>query len=161
MMRSRRVVALVSAVVGLLGAATPAHGGAGFRLELGPAIAANAPNMKKGTAFAVRALACADPVRAGVIAFSDAVIDGSRRSAIMDLGPTVATGVYAIPFPSWPRGTSGVISLMATCDSARAGAIVPLGPLGFVREVSKTLDRHPTRADIDAALAALTSTANR
>jgi len=52
----------------------------------------------------------------------------------------------------------------ATCGSARAGAIVPVGAgiggAGFLRERIKYFPRPATKAEIDAALKALRGPAN-
>ena len=157
-----RPMAIVSAAILLSLPAASSIAGVIFRFEIGPAFAANAPNMKKGTAFAVRALACATPAKPQVIAFAHAFVNGARQSAILDLVPLETAGAYAVPYPSlWPRGTAGVVSLVGTCDSAHTGAVVTLGPNGFVRESSKLLDRAPSEADVDEALAALKSTGAR
>lgn len=146
-----RLMALACAVP-LMGASLAA--GSTFRLELGPPVAANAPNMKKGTAFVVRGLACDAPAAMRIAAVAEGVVNGSRQSVAIELLPLAATDAYAVP-AAWRDAAPRVISLTAWCGDATAGAVVPFGPAGFTREKSRVLDRAPVRADIDAALAAL------
>ena len=133
---------------------TPTAAGSTFRLELGPAVAANMPNMKKGTAFVVRGLACDAPALMRIAAVADAVVNGSRQSVAIDLLPLAVAGAYAVP-AVWRDAAPRVVSLTAWCGAETAGAVVPLGLAGFVRDTSRVFDRAPARADVDAALAAL------
>jgi hypothetical protein len=45
--------------------------------------------------------------------------------------------------------------LKGACDAEIAGAIVPIGPKGFIRESSKLFPRPATSAEIDASLKTL------
>jgi len=45
--------------------------------------------------------------------------------------------------------------LTLPCHEANAGAIVPIGPKGFVRESSKFFPRPATNVEIEASLKAL------
>ena len=149
--------------VALLLTATSAAAGTTFRLELGPAFAANAPGgMKKGTAFAVRARACEAPAQPALAAVAHAIVNGKRQSVALDLVALGESGAYAVPYPSWPRGTVGVVALTGSCDALRAGAVVRLAQGGgFAREDAKVLDRAPSNADIDQVLAARGQTSTR
>jgi hypothetical protein len=111
--------------------------------------------MKKGTAFVVRGLACDAPATMRIAAVADGVVNGARESVAIDLVPLAADGAFAVP-AVWRDTAPRVVSLTAWCGAVTAGAIVPLGTAGFVRDRSKVLDRAPARADIDAALTALT-----
>ena len=44
------------------------------------------------------------------------------------------------------------VNLKGTCADASAGAIVPIGPKGFVRESSKFFPRPATNAEIETSL---------
>ena len=48
-----------------------------------------------------------------------------------------------------------MVSLRGTCAGESAGAIIPMGPKGFIRESSKFFPRPATDAEIDASLKAL------
>jgi hypothetical protein len=50
-----------------------------------------------------------------------------------------------------------VVNLKGTCANANAGAIVPIGPHGFLRESSKFFQRAASPAEIDASLKGLTA----
>ena len=131
--------------------AVPAAAGTVFRLELGPAVAANLPNMKKGIAFVVRGLACADPAKVQMSAVADSLATGTGQSTTLALAALAQPGAFAVPYPG---AGSWVVSLTAVCGAETAGAVVPLGQAGFVREKSKTLERAPSKADVDAAFGA-------
>jgi hypothetical protein len=47
------------------------------------------------------------------------------------------------------------VNLKGTCGGASAGAIIPVGPRGFVRESSKFFSRPATEAEIESSLKAL------
>jgi hypothetical protein len=44
------------------------------------------------------------------------------------------------------------VNLKGACGAANAGALVPIGANGFVREASKFFTRPATAAEIEAAL---------
>ena len=62
-------------------------------------------------------------------------------------------GVYAVQ-RQWDAGR-WVVILKGSCGDAHAGAIIPFGPHGFVREASKFYTHPPTAAEIEAALKAV------
>jgi hypothetical protein len=47
------------------------------------------------------------------------------------------------------------VDLKGTCASASAGAVVPIGPKGFIRESSKFFPRAATDAEVETSLKAL------
>jgi hypothetical protein len=47
------------------------------------------------------------------------------------------------------------VNLRGACAGETAGALVPIGPKGFIRESSKFFPRPATGAEIEAALKAL------
>ncbi len=63
-------------------------------------------------------------------------------------------GVYAV-YQNWPPEGDWVVNLKGTCAGANAGAIVPIGPKGFLRESSKFFTRPATDAEIETSLKAL------
>jgi hypothetical protein len=54
-----------------------------------------------------------------------------------------------------------VVALKGTCADANAGAIVPIGPHGFIRESSKFFPRPATNPEIEASLKALAQGGNK
>jgi membrane-bound lytic murein transglycosylase B len=70
------------------------------------------------------------------------------------LNAAASAGVYLVSQDWSPEG-AWVVSLSATCGSAKAGAIVPMGAQGFLRDGIKVLPRAAMKAEIDAALKAL------
>jgi hypothetical protein len=140
---------------------------ADFMLAIGSPVAASLPGApttsdgapfqarKVSALFAVRTENCADPANALVNATGESVVNGVRQSAAIRLVPGVGPGVYLVPGVS--RGGQGVwvVRLLASCGSARAGALVPIGPDGFIRESSKFFPRLVTEGEIDALLKSL------
>jgi hypothetical protein len=132
---------------------------AGFSLTIGPPVAAGTGvkiTKTKGPSFAVRLEECDALETAQVGGTAEGIVDGERRSAALSITPTGSAGVYLV-IPAGDQTSQGVwvVSLSATCGKAKAGAIVPMGPQGFVREGTKVLPRAATKAEIDAALKAL------
>ena len=143
----------------ILAGAVPVHGGPAFRLEIGPPIAGNAPNIKKSAVFVVRPLACADPAKTRITAVAEGLVNGARRSLVLDLVPLATPGGYAVS-AQWPQGT-WVVSLTGTCGTETAGAIIPIRRNAFVRESLMILDHRATSSEIDASLDALVSAGTR
>jgi hypothetical protein len=134
---------------------------AGFSLTIGPPVAAGAGIKvvkSKGAAFAVRLEECDALEAAQVSGTAEGIVDGERKSAAVAIAATGSPGVYlvsqALDQANQNQGV-WVVSVNATCGKAKAGAIVPMGPQGFVREGTKVLPRPATKAEIDAALKAL------
>jgi hypothetical protein len=140
--------------------------GVGFSLTVGPPVAAGtgAKVTKTAAVFAVRLEACDKLDNAQISGTADGIVDGAHVSAPVTLSAAESPGVYVVsPVWSQSRGV-WVVSLSATCGSARAGAIVPIGPgiggAGFLRERIKVFPRQATKAEIDAALKALRGLGN-
>jgi hypothetical protein len=137
-----------------------------FTLAIGSPVAASlpgAPTTSDGTPvqvrkvnalFAVRTENCADPANALISATAESVVNGVRQSAAIRLVAGSGPGVYLVP---GGRPTQGgwLVRLLGSCGSARAGALVPIGPGGFIRESSKFFSRLVTEADIEASLKSL------
>ena len=79
---------------------------------------------------------------------------GARKSLALKLVAMSTPGVYAV-YPTWPAEGDWVVSLRGTCASASAGALIPIGPGGFIRASSKFFPRPATAPELDAALQAL------
>jgi hypothetical protein len=139
---------------------------AGFSLTIGPPVAAGtgAKVTKTAAVFAVRLEECDKLDTAQISGTADGIVDGARVSAPVTLSAATSPGVYVVS-PAWSQGQGvWVVTLSATCGSARAGAIVPIGPgiggAGFLRERIKVFPRPATKAEIEAALKAQTGPGN-
>jgi hypothetical protein len=132
--------------------ASPAAAGPFFRLEVGPAFAGS-PNKVKNAVFVVRPLACTDPGAAIVTGVAEGTVNGVRRTIPLKLVRLDTRGVHAVT-RQWPEGT-WVVTLSGKCGTSVAGAIVPIGKSGFVRDASRLLDHAATPPEVDATLAAL------
>jgi hypothetical protein len=127
-----------------------------FRLTVGPPIAGNAPRVKFAQ-FVVRADGCADPANARVSAMAEGKVGGARRSVPVALTALPTAGVYAVS-RSWtdtPGDEVWLVNLTATCRSLNAGALIPVGPNGFIRESARFFPRPATREEVDSLLNAL------
>lgn len=108
----------------------------------------------KMAAFALRTEGCADPAKAQISATAEGIVKGARRAVALRVMPASKRGVYAVD-QSWPADGEWVVNLRGTCAGQTAGAIIPMGPKGFIRESSKFFARPATDAEIDASLRAL------
>jgi hypothetical protein len=141
-------------VCALLPAAATA---AGFTLSIGPPVAAGTGSKvvkSKGAAFAVRLEECEALDTAQLSGAAEGIVDGARTSAAVTITATGSPGVYVVS-PSNDSQGVWVVNVTATCGRARAGAIVPMGPQGFLRDGTKVLPRAATKTEIDSALKAL------
>ena len=127
--------------------------GQAFTFTIGSPVAAQ-DSRSKLAAFVFRIEGCAEPASAHVGGTAEGLVQGARTSVALKLVPMSQAGVYAV-YPSWPAGGDWVVSLNGTCAGARAGALVPIGPTGFLRSSSKFLPRPATAPEIDAALQSL------
>ena len=110
-----------------------------FTFTIGSPVAAPGA-MTKNALFVFRTDGCADPAKAQVSGSAEGLVNGERRSVPLSLRPATQPGVYAVP-RNWPPEGQWVVNLKGTCDGAAAGAIVPVGPNGFIRESSKFFPR--------------------
>lgn len=108
----------------------------------------------KTAAFVFRTESCADPAKAQISATAEGIVKGVRQSVALKVMAASKPDVYAVN-QSWPAEGDWVVNLKGTCAGGSAGAIVPMGPKGFVREASKYFARPATDAEIDASLKAL------
>ena len=126
----------------------------GFTFKLGSPVASQ-DFQAKAAAFVFRTEGCADAAKAEISATSEGLVNGARRSVTLKLAPVSTPGVYAV-YQNWPVGGAWVVTLKGACADANAGAIIPIGPKGFIRESSKFFPRPATDAEIEASLKALT-----
>ena len=114
----------------------------------------------KGAAFVFRTESCADAAKAQISATAEGLIKGSRRSVPLKVMALSKPGVYAI-YQSWPTEGEWVVTLKGACMDSNAGAIVPIGPKGLIRESSKFFPRPATDAEIETSLKALAQGGNK
>jgi len=130
---------------------------AGFTLSIGPPVAAGTGKKVTktvGASFAVRLEECEALETAQISGTAEGLVDSARRSAPVAIVATGSPGVYVVSETEENPGV-WVVNVNATCGKAKAGAIVAIGPQGFLRESTKVLPRAATKAEIDSALKAL------
>lgn len=105
----------------------------------------------KAAAFVFRTENCADP-KADISAAAEGLVDGARKTVKLQVQPSQQKpGVYAV-FQTWPKEGAWLVNLSGTCGKSTAGALIPVGPQGFVRESSQFFARPATDAEIAKAL---------
>ena len=122
----------------------------GFTFTIGSPVASQ-DFQAKGASFVFRTEGCAEPAKPQISATAEGLVKGARRSVALKVMPTSKPGVYAV-FQNWPAEGGWVVNLKGTCADSSAGALVPIGPKGFIREYSKFFPRPATDAEIDASL---------
>lgn len=133
-------------------AALLAHPGT-FMFNIGSPVAAQ-DFAAKSAAFAFRTEGCADPSKAQISATAEGLLKGERKSVLLKIATMSRPGVYAV-FQTWPAEGAWVVNLKGACAGENAGAIVPVGLKGFMRESAKFFPRAATNEEIDAALKAM------
>jgi hypothetical protein len=123
----------------------------GFTFTIGSPVASQ-DFQTKSAAFVFRTDGCADPAKAQIGATAEGLVKGERRSVALKVMPSSSKpGVYAV-FQTWPGEGAWVVNLSGACAGESAGAIIPIGPKGFIRESSKFFPRPATGAEIDTSL---------
>ncbi len=105
----------------------------------------------KSAAFVFRTEGCAEPAKAQIGGTAEGLVKGARRSVVLKLASGTKPGVYAV-YENWPAEGDWVVNLKGVCANASAGAVVPIGPKGFIRESSKFFPRPATDAEVETAL---------
>jgi hypothetical protein len=131
----------------------------GFTFTLGSPVAAQ-DFQAKSAAFVFRTEGCAEPAKSQIGGTAEGLVKGARRSVALKVMAMSKPGVYAV-YHNWPVEGEWVVNLKGTCANASAGAIVPIGPKGFIRESSKFFPRPATDAEVDISLKALTQGENK
>jgi hypothetical protein len=131
----------------------------GFTFNIGSPVASQ-DFQAKTAAFVFRTEGCAEPAKSQIGGTAEGLVKGARRSVALKVTATSKPGVYAV-YHNWPVEGAWVVNLKGTCASASAGAIVPIGPKGFIRESSKFFPRPATDAEVDISLRALTQGENK
>jgi hypothetical protein len=131
----------------------------GFTFTIGNPVASQDFQMK-AAAFVFRTNGCAEPAKAQISGTAEGLVKGARRSVVLKVVASSKPGVYAV-YQNWPAEGNWVVSLRGACAAESAGAIVPIGPKGFIRESSKFFPRPATSAEIETSLKALAESANK
>ena len=122
----------------------------GFTFSIGGPVASQ-DFRSKTAVFVFRTQGCADPAKSQVGGTAEGIAHGSRQSVPLKIVATAQPNVYAV-YQNWPTTGEWIVSLKGTCGEAAAGAVIPIGPKGFIRELSKFFPRSATPAEIEAAL---------
>ncbi len=131
----------------------------GFTFTIGSPVASQ-DYQAKAAAFVFRTEGCAEPGKAQISGTAEGLVKGARRSVVLKVTAMTKPGVYAV-YQNWPPEGDWVVNLKGTCTDASAGAIVPIGPKGFIRESSKFFQRPATNAEIETSLRALAKGGNK
>ena len=131
----------------------------GFTFTIGSPVAAQ-DFQAKGAAFVLRTEGCGEPAKSQIGGTAEGLVKEARRSIALRVMATSKPGVYAV-HQNWPTEGHWVVNLKGTCADASAGAIVPIGPKGFMRESSKFFPRPATDAEIETSLKALAQGGNK
>src|SRR5882724_387718 len=122
-----------------------------FTFTIGSPVASQDFQMKSA-AFVFRTEGCIEPAKAQVGASAEGLVNGARKSvALKVVGAAAKPGVYAV-YQTWPAEGEWVVNLKGSCAGANAGAVIPMGPKGFIRESAKFFPRPANDAEIDASL---------
>jgi hypothetical protein len=131
----------------------------GFTFTIGSPVASQ-DYQAKGAAFVFRTQGCAEPAKSQISGTAEGLVKGARRSVALKVMAMSKPGVYAV-YQNWPAEGAWVANLKGTCADASAGAIVPIGPKGFIRESSRFFPRPATNAEIETSLESLTKGGNK
>ncbi len=131
----------------------------GFTFTIGNPVASQDFQMKSA-AFVFRTEGCAEPAKAQIAGTAEGLVKGARKSVSLRVVTSAKPGIYAV-FQDWPSEGQWVVNLKGTCASATAGAVVPIGPKGFIRDSSKFFPRLATDAEVETSLKALTQGGNK
>jgi hypothetical protein len=108
----------------------------------------------KTAAFVFRTEGCTGLEKPQISAAAEGIVKGQRRSVALKVAPGSKPGVYAVA-QTWPAEGQWVVNLKGTCGNRSAGALVPMGPNGFIRESAKFFPHLSTDSEIEASLKAL------
>jgi hypothetical protein len=124
-----------------------------FTFSIGSPVASQ-DSRSKSAAFVFRTEGCAELATAQIHGTAEGLVQGARTSVALRLVAMSTPGVYAV-YPSWPAQGDWVVSLNGTCGGSSAGALIPIGPAGFVRAASRFFSRPATASEIDTVLKTL------
>ena len=133
--------------------------GSEFKFTIGSPVASQDFHFK-AAAFVFRTEGCDDPAKVQVSGTAEGIVKGERRSVVLKVMAAAKPGVYGI-YQSWPAEGQWVVNLKGACGDLSAGAVVPVGPKGFIRESSKFYPRPATESEIETSLRTLTPGGNK
>jgi hypothetical protein len=122
----------------------------GFTFSVGSPVASQ-DYRAKGAAFVFRTQGCADPAKSQISGTAEGLVKGARQTVALKVVAMTKPGIYAV-YQNWPAEGEWVVNLKGTCADASAGAIIPIGPKGFIRESSKFFPRAASNAEIETSL---------
>jgi hypothetical protein len=126
----------------------------GFTFTIGNPVASQEFQFKVAS-FVFRTEGCVEPVKPQISATAEGIVNGQRRPPVaLKVMAGSKPGIYAV-YQSWPAEGHWVVNLKGVCANQSAGAIVPVGPKGFIREATKVFPRPVTESEIEASLTAL------
>jgi hypothetical protein len=131
----------------------------GFTFTIGSPVASQEFQMKSA-AFVFRTEGCVEPAKAQIGGTAEGLVKGTRRSVVLKVVAGARPGVYAV-YQNWAAEGDWVVNLKGTCANASAGAVVPIGPKGFIRESSKFFPRPATDAEVETSLKTLAQGGNK
>lgn len=125
-----------------------------FSLTIGSPVAAGG-FQAKAAVFAIRSRGCSEPGKPELTGTVEGLVDNKRRTVpLLHVIAMPTPGVYAVT-REWPPEGVWVVNLTGRCDQAAAGALVPIGPKGFLRDSSKFFPRPAAKEEIEASLQSL------
>jgi hypothetical protein len=131
----------------------------GFTFDIGNPVASQ-DFLAKRAAFVFRTEGCGDPAKSQISGTAEGMVKGARKSLALKVLATSKPGVYAVD-QNWPAEGAWVVNLKGSCDNANAGALVPIGPRGFIRESAKFFARPATDKEIETSLKAIAEGGNK
>jgi hypothetical protein len=124
-----------------------------FSIQVGSPVATQSYSAKSA-AFAFRTRGCADPSSVEAGGTAEGLVGGKRQTIRLAKVSSPSAGTFAV-FREWPNEGVWVANITARCAGATAGALVAVGPNGFLRESSKFFARPATGAEVEALLKTL------
>jgi hypothetical protein len=121
----------------------------GFSFVVGNPVASQDFRFKMA-AFVFRTAGCPSPTTPQISASAEGIVAGQRRSIALKVISGTKPGVYAVT-QSWPAEGQWVVNLKGKCATADAGALVAVGPTGFIRESTRFFSHAPTNSEIEMA----------
>jgi hypothetical protein len=108
----------------------------------------------KTAAFVFRTEGCSAAEKPKISATAEGINHNERQSIPLKVITGSKPDIYAV-FQSWPKEGDWVVDLEGTCGSLNAGALVPIGPNGFIRESARFFSHPATTDEINASLKAM------
>lgn len=124
----------------------------GFTFEVASPVASQDFHFKTA-AFVFRTQGCG-VAKPKLSATAEGIDNHERRSLPLKVMEGSKPGVYAV-FQTWSNTGHWIVNLAGACGNSNAGAILPIGQNGFIRDSAKFLSHAASRTEVDASLKAL------